>query len=192
MTSVNPNLEILHANLDKRQLRLIKNRQAADLSRKKKKMEFMRMESRIKELEAENEELQTRIKALEEENQQLRAEKSRWNSPASTGIFSLSDLFSEQTMAMETKQPCDSLFSHLDSSSIHAPVPNLDILEAASPNSSGESTLYSDSPSPKSDEDIFNFVNLDFSETSTFGVFAVLSAHLDLSSIVCIVFDSQF
>jgi regulator of replication initiation timing len=191
MTSVNPNLEMLHASLDKRQLRLIKNRQAADLSRKKKKMEFMRMESRIKELETENEELQSRLKVLEEQNELLRVENSRLKSWQTTDIFPLSDMVVEQTM--EKKQPCESFFQNLNSlDSIHANslVSAFDMVEAASPDSSGQSTLYSDSPSPKSDEDLFNFVNLDFSETSTFGFFAVFSIHLDLSSIVCIVFDS--
>jgi 3-dehydroquinate synthetase len=64
-----PNQEYL--NLNKKQIRLIKNRVAADLSRKRKKEQFENMERMKNQLEIENEELKKKLEFYKELNRKL-------------------------------------------------------------------------------------------------------------------------
>jgi hypothetical protein len=186
---INPNLESLQ--FDKRTLRLIKNREAADLSRKKKKLEFTKLQQRVEELEKRVEELETenelawkRIKELED-NQVVDVGLQQ----SDMGLFFEEPAISNPIPFTSIHQ--NSLFSGLQSDQF---LPKEDLQNAmqilpSSPNSSSESTLFSDTPSPSSD-DLFHYVNLDFSETSSLGFFAVYFSKLDFSSFIYYIFDS--
>ena len=74
MRPVTPSIQALQ--FDRKQLRLIKNRQAADLSRRKKKEEMEYLKKRVAELELKVYELETKNMTLELENSKFRGKSA--------------------------------------------------------------------------------------------------------------------
>jgi len=96
----------------KKQRRLIKNREYAQISRNKKKTEYVQLSSQIDQLTLQNNELNERVHQLETENNALKAENKRYQEFMSN--LPIQPQFSEYTTNCTPPQP-DSPSSQPDS-----------------------------------------------------------------------------